>query len=73
MHAADGKHAGNPPAGAHDHLAADVLAENAVRRTDVVSPFWGDRGGLQAEPVVCDSARGRVHHAVRRPPPVAER
>ena len=73
MHPADGKHAGDPTAGAHDHLATDVLTEDAVRRADIVAPFRGDRRGLQPEPVVCDRARGLVHDAVRRRSAGAER
>ena len=72
MHPADGKHAGDPPAGAHDHLAADVLAEDAVRRADIVAPFRGHRGGLEPETVVCDRARCLVHDAVRRRSAVPE-
>src|SRR6185503_3490377 len=67
MHAADGKHAGDPPAGAHDHLAADVLAEYAVRRADIVAPFRGHRGGLEPQTVRCDRARCLVYDTVRRP------
>ena len=37
VHAAERDDAGDPAAGADDHLAADLLAEDAVGRADVVA------------------------------------
>ena len=50
MDTSDGNDARNSPAGSHDHLAADLLAEDAVRRADVTGSFRGDRRRFQAEP-----------------------
>ena len=64
MHAADREHAGDAPAGADDHLAADVLAQDPVGRADVVDSLGRDRRRLEAEPVLDDRARGLVDDAV---------
>ena len=52
---------GNPPAGTDDHLAADLLAQDPVRRADVVAALRRDRRRLQPQPVLADRARGLVH------------
>ena len=54
----------NPPAGADDHLATDLLAEDAVRGADVAAPLRRDRRRLQPEPVLADCRRGLVHNSV---------
>ena len=64
MHAADREHAGDAPAGADDHLAADVLAQDPVGRADVVHSLGRDGRRLQAEPVLDDRASGLVDDAV---------
>ena len=64
VHAAERRDARNAPAGAHDDLAADLLAEDAVRRADVAAPFGRDRRGLQPEAVLADRGRRLVHDAV---------
>src|SRR5207237_1060093 len=56
--------AGNAPTGANDHLAADLLAEDAVRRADVAASFGRDRRGLQPEAVLADRRRRLVHDPV---------
>ena len=60
MDARDRRHAGDPAAGADDHLAVDVLAQDPVGRADVVGALGRDRRGLQ--PVA------RLGHRDRRPP-----
>ena len=52
--AAERDDAGNAPAGADDHLAADLLAQDPVRRADVAARLGRDRRRLQAEPVLAD-------------------
>ena len=64
MHAAERCDAGNPPPGADDHPAADLLAEDAVRRADVAAALRGHRGGLQPEPVLADRGGRLVHRPV---------
>ena len=49
--AAERDDARDAPAGADDHLAADLLAEDPVRRADVVAALGRDRRRLQAEAV----------------------
>ena len=56
----DRGHAGDPAAGAHDHLAVDRLADQAVRAADVVGALRRDRRRLDPE------AR-RVAPSPRRP------
>ena len=62
--AAERRDAGDPPSGADDHPAADLLAKDAVRRADVAAPLRRDRGGFQPEPVLADGRGGLVHDAV---------
>ena len=70
MHAAERHDARNAAAGPHDHLAADLLAENAIRRADVSPRLGRHRGGLQAESVLADRLRRLVHdRVVGRSPP----
>ena len=71
VHAAERHDAGDPPPGADDHLAADLLAEDPVRRADVVAPLGRDRRGLQAEAVLADRRGGLVHDLVLRRAPRA--
>ena len=47
--AGDRGDAGDPPAGADDHLAADRLADDPVRAADVVGALGGDRRRLDPE------------------------
>jgi hypothetical protein len=47
--AAERRHARDPPAGADDHPASDLLAEKPVRRADVVRALGCDGGRLQTE------------------------
>ena len=48
MHAGDRRDAGDAAAGADDHLAVDLLAQDAVGRADVVLALGRDRRGLDA-------------------------
>ncbi len=48
--AAERHDARQPAAGADDHLAADLLAQDPVRRADVAAHLRRDRRRLQAEP-----------------------
>ena len=54
MRAADRDDAGDPPAGADDHVAADLLAEDAVRAADVACALGGHGRRFQAEPGLAD-------------------
>ncbi len=73
MDAAQRHDAGDAPAGPDDHLAADLLAQDPVRRADVVTRLRRDRRRLQAEPVLADRARGLVDDLVVRLAPIGER
>ena len=64
MHPAERRNAGNPASGADDDVAADLLPEDAVGRADVVAALGGDRGRLQAEPVLPDRGRRLVDDPV---------
>ena len=68
-----GHDARDAPAGADDHLAADLLAQDPVRRADVVARLRRDRRRLQPEAVLADRGRGLVHDGVAGLPPVGER
>ena len=59
-----GNHARDAPSGPDDHTAADLLAQDPVRRADVVASFGRDRRRLQSEPVLADRARRLVHDLV---------
>ena len=73
VNAAERHDAGNASPGADDHLAADLLAQDAVRRADVVAALRGDRRRLQAEPVLADRAGRVMHDPVLGLPPGLER
>ena len=73
VNAAERRNAGNASPGADDHLAADLLAENPVRRADVVSALRSDRRRLQAEPVLDDRVGRVMHDPVLGLPPGLER
>ncbi len=64
VHAAERRDSRNPPPGAHDHLAADLLAQDAVRGADVAAPLGRDRRRLQTEAVLADRGCGLVHDPV---------
>ena len=64
MHAAERNDAGNPSPGTHDHLPADLLAQDAVRGADAVTLLGRDRRGLQAEAVLANRLRGLVDDLV---------
>src|SRR5436190_5965177 len=49
VHAAERRHARNAASRADDDPAADLLAEDAVRRADVAAALGCDRGGLQSQ------------------------
>jgi hypothetical protein len=69
VHAAERNDAGNAAARTDDHTAADLLAEDPVRRADVVASLRRDRRGLEAESVRADRLRGFVHDGVLRRAP----
>ena len=71
--AADRNDAGDATARSHDHLAADLLAEDPIRRPDVVPTLGRDRRGLEPETVSGDRPRRLVHDAVRGLAPARER
>ena len=64
VHAAERRDPRDPPPGADDHLAADLLAEDAVRGADVAATLRRDRRRLQPETVLADRRRGLVHDRV---------
>src|SRR2546429_2377675 len=47
-------------------LFRSLLAQDAIRRADVVAPFRRDRRRLQAEPGLADRRRGLVDDTVLR-------
>src|SRR5205085_4312839 len=57
VHAAERNDARDAAPGAYDHLAADLLAQDAIRRTDVIARLWRHRRGFQSEPVLANRAR----------------
>ncbi len=71
--AGDRRHARDAAAGADDHLAVDLLAEDAVRRADVVGALGRDRRGLDAEAGRAHRDGGLVDDGVVRRPAVLER
>src|SRR5262245_5878003 len=73
MHTSDGSNAGNTTTRADDHLAADLLAQDAVRRADVVESLRSPRRGLQPEPVLADRRRRLVDNLVVRRTAISER
>ncbi len=73
MDAAERHDAGDAPAGANDHLAADLLADEPVRRADVVLALRRDRRRLQAQAVLSDRSGGFVHDPILRRSPRLER
>src|SRR5207244_2927537 len=66
MDAAERDHAWNAAPCAHDHAAADLLAQDPVRRADVVPALRRDRRRLQAEATLADRARRLVDDPVLR-------
>ena len=64
MDAAERHDPRNAPAGPHDHLAADLLAQDPVRRADVARRLGRDGRRLQPEPVLADRAGRLVHDLV---------
>ena len=64
--AADRRHARNAPSRADDDLAADLLAEDPVRRADVAGAFGRDGRRLQAEPGLAHRRCGLVDDSVLR-------
>ena len=63
----------DPPAGADDHLAVDLLAQDPVRGADVVLALGRDRRGLQPEAGLAHRPRGLVDDLVARLAPLLER
>jgi hypothetical protein len=73
VHAAERHDARDAAPRPHDHLPADLLAQDAVRRADVVAPFRGDRGGLEAKAVLSNRLSSLVDDPVLRRLPRAQR
>ena len=71
--ASDRYDTGNSPAGADDHVPADLLAQDPVRAADVVFPLRSDGGRLQSEPGVADRCGRLVNDGVLRCATVFER
>ena len=66
VHASERDDSGDAASGADDDLAADLLAQDAVRRADVAGLLRRDRRGLQPVAVLLDRDCGLVHDAVLR-------
>ena len=64
VRAADRHHAGDAPPSANDHVAADLLAQDAVRAADVAGSLRRDRRRLQSQAVLADGPRGFVDDLV---------
>src|SRR6185369_9312298 len=64
---------GDAAPGADDHVAADLLPQDAIRAADVVLALGRNGGGLQAEAVLPDGCRGLVDDLVVRAPTGLER
>src|SRR6185436_1587691 len=73
MDPADGNDARDSPPGAHDHLPADLLAQDPVRRADVADALGRNGRGLEGEPVLDDRPRRLVDDAVLRRPSALQR
>ena len=73
VHAAERHDAGDPAAGADDHLAADLLAQDPVRRADAVARLGRHGRRLQPEAVLADRRGSLVHDPVLRRTPALER
>ncbi len=55
---------GDATAGSDDHLAADLLPQDAVRRAHVAALLGRDRGGLEPQPRTANCGRGLVYDPV---------
>src|SRR5437763_2054353 len=73
VHAAERNHSRNPSAGPNDHAPVDLLAQDAVRRADVVGTLGRDGRRLQPEPRVANRRRRLVHDLVPGRPARSER
>ena len=73
MHTAERNDAGDATAGPDDHLAADLLADEPVRRADVVLALRRDRRRFQSQAVLPDRSGGLVDDPVVGLPPRLER
>src|SRR5205823_3582922 len=71
--ACDRRDARDTAAGADDHLAVDLLAQDAVGAAHVVLALGRDRGGLDAVAGLAHGARRGMHHVVIRPATVVQR
>ena len=73
MHAGDRRHAREAPAGPDDHLAVDLLAQDAVGRPDVARALGRDRGCLQSQARHEHRLGGLGHDLVAGRPSMAKR
>ena len=69
----DRLYTGYSPPGADDYLGADLLAQDAVWRTDVAGLLGRDRRRLQAQAERADGGGGFRHDRVGAGTPVSER
>ena len=69
VHTAERHHARNAPTGPDDHLPADLLPQDAVRRADVVAALRCDRRCLEPETVRSNRTGSLVNDAVVGCPP----
>ena len=73
VHAAERHDARDAAARADDHLAADLLAQDPVRRADVAAGLGRHRRSFEPEAVLADRSGSLVHHAVLGRTPALER
>ena len=73
MDAGDRRHAGEPASGADDDLSVDLLAQDSVRRADIVLALGGDRGRLEPEAGLAHRPGGLGDDLVGRGAPALER
>ena len=73
VHAAEWDYTGNAPSRADDDLAADLLPQDPVRRSDVARALGRDRRRLEPESALADRLRGLVHDRVLRRAAILER
>jgi len=73
VHTPERDDARNSSTRSHDHLAADLLAQDPIRRADVAGALRRHGRGLQSEAVVADRGRGLVDDAVGRGAAALER
>ena len=73
MHATERNHTRDPATGPHDHLSADLLAKDPVRRADIAGCLGSHGRRLEPETVFTNRAGRLVDDLVAGCAPVLER